>query len=353
MKVIALEGISGAGKSTLSRKLAATLQEMGKEVTVTEGIQSTKHPNFFTHILRDRLQHDRFLRLPWGIETSTLYLEMYERINSLYEHAPEFVLYENYESSIWAYQLVRAEEEQIEPDKAVELLEKFDSLFTVPPPVATVFTQPLLDQIPSRLKERGETDAPYEASEAELIKSVNRKYEHLAVQWSPWIRIPTHSDVSHEEVTRLAERLVETTLDSNRPFIYLAGPLHTPGERWYLELLGRKLEKLGTRVFLPHKDVGLSDPNDAATQKFFEADCSAVDRCDLVVAVLDGFDVDSGTAWEIGYAHKRGIKCYGVLDDTRIGDPFTQINLMIVNSCEIVTQESLFSQIRELTTVSS
>lgn len=349
MKVIAIEGVSGAGKSTFSRKLASVLEGLGKKVIVSEGIQSTKHLNFFTEILRERLQHNRFLRLPWGMETSTLYLEMYERVNLLKEQSAEITLYENYETSMWAYQLARAEEEGVELNEAIEFLERLDALFLVPPPTATICLQPPLDQIPSRLKERAETTAPYEKREADLMNSVNEKYKQLSTNWSPWIEVSTYSEIPQAEVSRIAEQVLEWTLDHRGPLIYLAGPLHTPGERWYLEKLGRKLEKLGARIFLPHKDVGLSDPNEYPTLRFFRADCSAIDKCDLVVAVLDGFTVDSGTAWEIGYAHHRGIRCFGTIDDTRIGNPLTQINLMIVNSCEIVSEETLLSEIRDLT----
>jgi nucleoside 2-deoxyribosyltransferase len=44
---------------------------------------------------------------------------------------------------------------------------------------------------------------------------------------------------------------------------------------------------------------------------------AAIDRCDLVVAVLDGVDVDSGTAAEIGYAFARGKPIVGYRGDVR------------------------------------
>ena len=40
-----------------------------------------------------------------------------------------------------------------------------------------------------------------------------------------------------------------------------------------------------------------------------------VDASDLVVAVLDGVDVDSGTAWEIGYAYAKGKPVIGLRTD--------------------------------------
>src|SRR5215475_516791 len=42
---------------------------------------------------------------------------------------------------------------------------------------------------------------------------------------------------------------------------------------------------------------------------------AAIDRCDALVAVLDGADVDSGTAAEIGYAFARGKPIIGYRGD--------------------------------------
>ncbi|MDQ3540451.1 MAG: nucleoside 2-deoxyribosyltransferase, partial [Chloroflexota bacterium] len=44
----------------------------------------------------------------------------------------------------------------------------------------------------------------------------------------------------------------------------------------------------------------------------------AIDTCDALFAVLDGVDVDSGTASEIGYAFARGKICYGLRTDFRL-----------------------------------
>jgi nucleoside 2-deoxyribosyltransferase len=45
---------------------------------------------------------------------------------------------------------------------------------------------------------------------------------------------------------------------------------------------------------------------------------SAIDRCDLVFAVLDGVDVDSGTAAEIGYAFAKDKPIIGYRGDLRL-----------------------------------
>ena len=43
-----------------------------------------------------------------------------------------------------------------------------------------------------------------------------------------------------------------------------------------------------------------------------------IDECDAVLAVLDGTDVDSGTAAEIGYAAAKGKRVVGLRLDTRL-----------------------------------
>jgi nucleoside 2-deoxyribosyltransferase len=45
---------------------------------------------------------------------------------------------------------------------------------------------------------------------------------------------------------------------------------------------------------------------------------NGIDRCDILVAVLDGTDVDSGTAAEIGYAFARNKRVFGYRSDFRI-----------------------------------
>ena len=43
----------------------------------------------------------------------------------------------------------------------------------------------------------------------------------------------------------------------------------------------------------------------------------AIRKCDVIVAVLDGADVDSGTASEIGFAYALGKRIYGYRGDFR------------------------------------
>lgn len=80
--------------------------------------------------------------------------------------------------------------------------------------------------------------------------------------------------------------------------VYLAGPLFTPYERAELDRLAALLRADGMEVFVPHEQV-------LGTEGVTPASVYAIDRegllgADAVLAVLDGTDVDDGTACEIG-----------------------------------------------------
>ncbi|MBZ0258453.1 nucleoside 2-deoxyribosyltransferase [bacterium] len=51
--------------------------------------------------------------------------------------------------------------------------------------------------------------------------------------------------------------------------------------------------------------------------KIAERNAVYIRNCDLMLAVLDGVDVDSGTASEIGYAFALGKRIYGLRTDFR------------------------------------
>src|SRR5688572_17698709 len=102
------------------------------------------------------------------------------------------------------------------------------------------------------------------------------------------------------------------------PKIYVAGPLFNTHERWYLERIAEALEGVGYETFLPHRDAGLIDLQSPESQaKVFHDDITALDNCDLCVALLTGPDQDSGTSAELGYMFAQGKPCFGITDDFR------------------------------------
>lgn len=87
------------------------------------------------------------------------------------------------------------------------------------------------------------------------------------------------------------------------PKVYLAGPFFTLGERWMVERVRAVLQGLGARVFSPIHDVGPGDIEVA------QQDLDGLDDCDVVFALLDGFD--PGTIYETGWAARENIPVVG------------------------------------------
>lgn len=56
-----------------------------------------------------------------------------------------------------------------------------------------------------------------------------------------------------------------------------------------------------------------------AKQHIFETCRDAIHAATHMVAILDGSQVDDGTAWEIGYAYARGLPVWGLRTDFRNG----------------------------------
>jgi nucleoside 2-deoxyribosyltransferase len=97
-----------------------------------------------------------------------------------------------------------------------------------------------------------------------------------------------------------------------RPTIYLAGPFFTMGQRWMVEEARSALIDMGMDVFSPLHDVGYGQADKVA-----QADLKALERTDVVLALLDG--LDSGTLFEVGYARSKGIPVVAYLDEEKAG----------------------------------
>ena len=84
-------------------------------------------------------------------------------------------------------------------------------------------------------------------------------------------------------------------------------------------------------VYLPQEDGALlvdlvadGVPIREAKNKIFERDIHAIERCDILLLVMDGRVIDEGASFELGYAYSRGKICIGLKTDMRsllaIGD---------------------------------
>jgi nucleoside 2-deoxyribosyltransferase len=82
--------------------------------------------------------------------------------------------------------------------------------------------------------------------------------------------------------------------------VYFAGPLFTTAEQAWNAEVATALRRAGHEVFLPQEQ----EPGQDAAG-IFATDVGGIDWSDGLVAVMDGPDPDSGTAWEVGYAYGR------------------------------------------------
>jgi nucleoside 2-deoxyribosyltransferase len=82
--------------------------------------------------------------------------------------------------------------------------------------------------------------------------------------------------------------------------LYFAGPLFSAAERAWNAELAAALRDAGHEVFLP-QDQEKGKP----ASGIFATDVGGIDWADALVAIMDGADPDSGTAWECGYAYGK------------------------------------------------
>ncbi|NYT02513.1 MAG: nucleoside 2-deoxyribosyltransferase [Methanosarcinales archaeon] len=112
--------------------------------------------------------------------------------------------------------------------------------------------------------------------------------------------------------------------------VYLAGPLFSQAEiRWGLEVKKAIQEALpGAEVVWPHETASLD--------RIFASNLEALQSCSLMVAILDGTQVDDGTAFEVGYHYAcRGPWVVGIRTDFRKAGETekARVNAMIEGAC--------------------
>jgi len=120
--------------------------------------------------------------------------------------------------------------------------------------------------------------------------------------------------------------------------VYLAGPLFSEGERAYNLTLHDLLEEHLFDVYLP-QDVGDTSNTRGCDEHaaIFAQHIQALQDADIVVAVIDGADADSGTSWEMGYAYALGKRVVALRTDFRIAGHHERVNLMLEESAAVVT----------------
>ncbi len=128
--------------------------------------------------------------------------------------------------------------------------------------------------------------------------------------------------------------------------VYFAAPLFSEAERSFNRKAADVLEALHFHVHLPQE---LDDDADSRKGNREEAiyfgNLAALKEADIVVGVIDGADADSGTAWEMGYAHAAGKRVIALRTDFRRFSGNECVNLMLEMEAEVVCS---LEELREL-----
>ena len=122
--------------------------------------------------------------------------------------------------------------------------------------------------------------------------------------------------------------------------VYLAAPLFSEAERRFNASVAGLLRNNFFEVHLP-QELGddSSSRGESEQERLFLSNKKALDESDLLVAIIDGPDADSGTAWEMGYAFARGKPVIALRTDFRRVGEHEQVNLMLEHSAGIVQDE--------------
>lgn len=137
-------------------------------------------------------------------------------------------------------------------------------------------------------------------------------------------------------------------LEFARYRIYLAAPLFSEAERSYNAALALLLKEHFFDVHVP-QEIGDDTPSRGSAEhgRIYRLNREALDYADAVVAVIDGADADSGTAWEMGYAAAQGKPVFALRTDFRKVGDFEHVNLMLEQSAILVrSREELLRALR-------
>jgi len=118
--------------------------------------------------------------------------------------------------------------------------------------------------------------------------------------------------------------------------IYIAGPLCEEKNRIFLEKLDKMCKALGFETFLPHRNAGLYNGNENKIKQISKKDLNEINKCDILIGVLNGIYVGAGTAWEMGYAQAINKKVIGLKTDRKLKYSISEISVIIAGQVKIV-----------------
>ena len=112
--------------------------------------------------------------------------------------------------------------------------------------------------------------------------------------------------------------------------IYFAGSLFNTAEKNFNSQLSEILKKSNKayNIILPQEQANEIAGDKDFENKVFNYCVKGVIQSDVILAILDGPDVDSGTCIELGIAKANNKKIVGIRTDIR-GSEFEGLNIMV------------------------
>lgn len=128
--------------------------------------------------------------------------------------------------------------------------------------------------------------------------------------------------------------------------VYFAGPLFTPYERDFISKCALYLRENGIEPFVPHESPWIEDPDDkrSPAKRCFDKDFGGIASANAMLAIINGTEVDDGTACEIGIFYelmngdpsKKGIVAFHDDYRTRTGGEGKGVNGFVLGCLQKV-----------------
>ena len=136
--------------------------------------------------------------------------------------------------------------------------------------------------------------------------------------------------------------------------IYFAGPLFSEADRLWIRSTIKKIETLGrslgvvVEIIFAYDLITVEEINSLganARREIFSRCKNHLNDTEMVIALLDGTQVDDGTAFEVGYFYRgkpEGAKIIGIRTDFRnAGESAgSVVNAMIEISCDRIARST-------------
>lgn len=111
--------------------------------------------------------------------------------------------------------------------------------------------------------------------------------------------------------------------------VFLSASFFSKAEYDFNKAVAKRLRKAGYDVWLPQDHPLTESPSIEEKRTIYDNDVEALRESDAILAVLDGAEIDSGVAFEIGYAVALGKPVVGLKTDTRTFSFVEEVNLML------------------------